>query len=175
MPAMFVLNGEVELTGVGGVRRVNINDFYTGYRTNVMRTEELITGVVIPLPKAGEHFKIYKVSKRKDLDLSTFMAAIWMKAAGGVIADARIAFGGVAATIVRMPRTEGALIGQKMSEATFRAAGLVARGEIQPISDVRGAADYRLQLAENIFPKFYADVGPQGAVNGDAVVNGVTG
>jgi xanthine dehydrogenase small subunit len=42
-----------------------------------------------------------------------------------------------------------------MSEETMRAAGDVAISEITPISDVRGAADYRYQLTRNILLKFY--------------------
>ncbi len=68
MPAMFVLNAEIELTGAGGSRRVNINDFYPirGYRKTVMAADELITSVRIPLPAMGEIFKLYKGDFRKE-------------------------------------------------------------------------------------------------------------
>lgn len=158
MPALFVLNADIELTGVAGSRHVNINDFYIGYKQTVATQDELITRVFIPLPRSGELFKLYKVSKRKDLDISTFAAAIWMTIdAQRRITDARIAFGGVAATIVRMPLTEMALTGQLISEQLFDDAATVAISEIKPISDVRGSADYRSRLAGNILRKFFAE------------------
>jgi len=159
MPALLVLNAEVELAAPAGTRRVNINDFYTGYRKNVLQSDELILRIRIPLPAAPhEVLKVYKVSKRKDLDISTFTAAIWMRHAERRIDDVRIAYGGVAPTILRLPRTEESLRGKPLDEASFQRAGVVARGEIKPISDVRGAAEYRLRLAENILPKFFADL-----------------
>src|SRR5207248_10424928 len=101
LPALYVLNGEVELTGSTGVRRININNFYTGYKRTVMAADELITAVRIPRPRDGEIFRLYKVSKRFDVDISTFTAAISMKLDGSTIADVRIACGGVGPNILR--------------------------------------------------------------------------
>jgi xanthine dehydrogenase small subunit len=158
MPALYVLNGEIELTGRSGSRRVNINDFYTGYRKTVMASDELITRVIIPLHGAGEDFRLYKVSKRHDLDISTFTAAFWMRRENGVIADLRIAYGGCGPNIYRLRKTEQALIGKPFSEAEIDAAAEIARTEVTPISDVRGDAEYRFTLAENMLRKFHADI-----------------
>jgi xanthine dehydrogenase small subunit len=158
MPALFVLNAEIELVGVAGSRRVNINDFYTGYKRNVMAGDELIAAVHLPLPRPGEVLKLYKISKRKDLDISTFTAAFWMCTDGDRIADIRIAYGGVAPVVMRLPATEAALRGAAMDESTFDAAADIAAGEVRPISDVRGAAGYRQQLAGNVLRKFYFDI-----------------
>jgi CO/xanthine dehydrogenase FAD-binding subunit len=61
----------------------------------------------------------------------------------------------VAPTVIRLPRTEAFLQGKSATLDTFEHAGRVARDEIKPISDVRGSAEYRLQLAENILAKFW--------------------
>jgi xanthine dehydrogenase small subunit len=157
MPALYVLNGEVELTGRSGARRVNINEFYTGYRKTVMSADELITRVFMPLPKGDEVLRLYKVSKRHDLDISTFTAAIWMRRENGVVGEIRIAYGGCGPNIIRLRKTEWALAGKPFNEAEIDSAAEIARGEITPISDVRGDAEYRFQLAENILRKFYFD------------------
>jgi xanthine dehydrogenase small subunit len=172
MPALFVLNAEVELAGPAATRRVNINSFYTGYRKSVLKTDELIVGVRIPLPAKTDLFKIYKISRRKDLDISTFTAAFWTQLANNTIADIRIAYGGVGPVILRLPKTEAFLKTAPFAEESFRAAGPIARSEITPLSDVRGEADYRLQLAENILLKFFAETStraniPALASNGD--------
>lgn len=164
LPPLCVLNAEIELTGPAGVRRVNLNDFYTGYRASVMKSDELITRVVIPRPKAGEVLKLYKVSKRKDLDISTISMAVWLKQDGGTIADIRIAFGGVAATVLRAKTTEAALIGQPFTEATFDGVRDIVLSEITPISDVRGSADYRNLVGGNLLRRMYAELTP--AVSG---------
>jgi xanthine dehydrogenase small subunit len=158
MPALMVLNALVELTGRSGARRVNMNDFYTGYRKTVMAGDELITRVIIPLPAARDDFKLYKISKRHDLDISSFTAAFWMRRENGVVADLRIAYGGVGPVIYRLRKTEAALIGKPFTEAEVEAVTEIARSEITPISDVRGDAEYRFLLAENILRKFYCDM-----------------
>jgi len=150
---------EIELTGVNGARRVNINDFYKGYRTIVASPDELITRVLIPLPAPGEIFKLYKISRRKDLDISAFTAAIWIKRNGGeIIDDVRIAFGGVGPVILRLKKTEEYLRGNALTAASVAEAGRIARTEITPITDVRGSAEYRSQLGENILRKFYVEL-----------------
>jgi xanthine dehydrogenase small subunit len=158
MPALFVLNAQIELSGANGSRRVNINDFYTGYKKTVASADELITRVSIPRLRSGEVLRLFKVSKRQDLDISTFSAAIWLKLSGRSIQDVRIAYGGVAPTIVRLLRTEAHMKGSNISAETFDSAGKVALSEISPISDVRGSATYRNLLASNILRKLYYDL-----------------
>jgi len=172
IPGLMVLNAEVELAGPQGSRRVNLNDFYVGYRKTAMRPDELLVAVHTPLTwyNDDEVLACYKISKRRDLDISSFTAAVWMKADGDAIGAVRIAYGGVAATVVRLPQTEAALVGQPLGEATWRNAGRIARSEIKPISDVRGSAEYRSTLAANILVKFGREYGrPKAAVtNGHA-------
>jgi xanthine dehydrogenase small subunit len=164
MPGLFVLNAEIELTAPEGSRRINMNDFYTGYRQTVMKPDELITRVFMPLPQTSNNqpqttaFRIYKISKRHDLDISTFTAAFWMKLEANVISDIRIAYGGVGPIIFRLLKTEQALKGKPFTEAEIESAIEIALTEITPISDVRGSRDYRLTLAANILRKFHADV-----------------
>src|SRR5688572_4763210 len=96
LPALYVLDAEIELAGRAGTRRVNINEFFTGYRKTVMAADEIIVRVHVPLPRAGDVFKLYKVSKRWDLDISSFMAAVWARVSNdNTIDEIRIAYGGV--------------------------------------------------------------------------------
>jgi len=158
IPALFVLEAQLELAGPQARRWVNINQFYSGYRQTVLGAGEIVASVRIPLLAAGDFYKLYKVSKRKDLDISGFGAAFWMRRSGRSITDIRIAYGGVGPTVLRLPRTEQLLRGRVGSLELFEQAGVVAREEISPISDVRGSADYRRTLAGNILLRFWHDL-----------------
>ncbi|MGH7179230.1 MAG: molybdopterin cofactor-binding domain-containing protein, partial [Tepidisphaeraceae bacterium] len=158
MPALFVLHAEVELSGSAGTRRINITDFYTGYKRTVATSDELLTQVLIPLPAPGDIFKLYKVSKRKDLDISAFTAALWMRRDGEIVREARIAFGGVGPNIIRMRKTEQFFLGKPLTPEVMSQAGVIAATEIAPISDVRGSAAFRSQLGRNVFHKLYAEL-----------------
>jgi len=153
LPYLFVSGAELELNG--GARRVAVPDFYLGYKKFDLKADEIITRVRVPIVR--DKLKLYKVSRRKDLDISAFTAAIRLRTTDGHINAATIAYGGVAPTVVRLPRTEAFLAGKPLALGTFEEAGRIARGEVAPISDVRGSADYRAQLAENILPKLWYD------------------
>ena len=155
LPFLYVTEARVELSGTAGVRMVPIADFYKGYKTLDLKADEIITRIIIPLPSKADTLRLHKVSKRSHLDISSFTAAMLMVRSGDCIGSIRIAFGGVGPMVVRLPRTESFLTGKPFTLATLEAAGLVAREEITPISDVRGSRDFRLQLAENVLRKFY--------------------
>jgi xanthine dehydrogenase small subunit len=157
LPFLCALEAELELLGRAGIRRVKINAFYKNYKVKDLAPDEIITRVFVPLPAADELLRLYKVSRRQDLDIATFGAAIRLRHAGTLITRAYVAYSGVAPTVVRLAATETFLQGKQLVESTFREAGRVARGEIQPISDVRGSRDFRLLLAENIMLRFYSD------------------
>ena len=142
LPVLAAMDAVVVLKSATATTRVLFTEFYTGYRRSVLAADELIRSVVVPLPQRDELFATYKVSKRRDLDISSFAAAIWMHVEEGIIRAARIALGGVAPTIVRLLRTEAYLSEQRLCDSTLRAAGKVAREEITPISDVRCATSW---------------------------------
>jgi len=151
LPYLFVAGTVLELNN--GTRSVPIDRFYLGYRKFDLQPDEIITRVRIGIVR--DTLKLYKVSRRKDLDISAFTAAIRLAMTGDRIDRAGIAYGGVAPTVIRLPRTEAFLAGKTATLDTFEHAGRIARDEIKPISDVRGSAGYRLQLAENIMAKFW--------------------
>lgn len=159
LPFLFVMDAEIELVGENGSRHVNINRLYQGYKQLDMQRDELIARIHIPLPVAGDVLKLFKVSRRRNLDISTFTAAFLLKQDAGKIKDARIAYGGVGPVVLRLPKTESFLQGKALGELkTFTDAGPIACEEITPISDVRGSADFRYQLAANILEKLYYEL-----------------
>lgn len=157
LPFLFVCDAELEFASAGGTRTVPITNFYHGYKQFDMQSGELLSRIRIPLPEPSDLLRLFKVSRRRDLDISTFTAAIWMRLDGDKIADVRIAIGACGPTVIRARRTEDFLRGQLFDEETMRAAGDIVVSEISPISDVRGSADFRLQLARNVLVKFYLE------------------
>ena len=143
LPFLFASEAVVELDSARGRRTVPIADFYLGYKRLDLAPDELLAAVVVPLPAADELLRLLKVSRRRDLDISTFTAALWMRRAGDPerarIESARLALGGVGPTVVRAPGAEALLAGAPFELASFRAAGERAAAEIMPISDVRGS------------------------------------
>jgi xanthine dehydrogenase small subunit len=155
LPFLFVMDAVLELASADGTRSVPITEFYKGYKKFDLRPGELIRRVRVPLPTGDDILKLYKVSRRRDLDISTFTAGFRLRLEGEIIVDAAVAFGAVGPVVIRARQTEAFLRGRTLDEETMRQAGDVAVSEITPISDVRGAADYRYQLTRNVLLKLY--------------------
>ena len=112
LPVLLALHAIVTVTGPRGEHAIPINDFFTGYRTTACDADELITAVHIPLPPAGTDVQSCKVSRRKDLDISTVTGALRLRTgADGSVEEIVLAYGGMAATPKRAVATERFLAG----------------------------------------------------------------
>jgi xanthine dehydrogenase small subunit len=165
MPLLIALGASVVLmrwkkTKTGGEvahRELRLEDLYTGYRSNVMRPDELLCWIKVPKPTAGERSTVYKISKRFDDDISAVCLALNLHIGQGVVRSASIGAGGVAATPVRARQTEAALLGQPWTEDTVMHAMDTLRAEFQPISDMRASAAYRHTVLGNLLRRFWLE------------------
>jgi xanthine dehydrogenase molybdopterin binding subunit/xanthine dehydrogenase small subunit len=156
-PLLLSLDASLVLASAGGKRTVPLADFFTGYRKTLLDPGEVILEIVIPRgAPAGltRRSDFFKVSKRRELDISIVAAAFSVDTDGsGVVRRARLAYGGVAATPVRARRAEAALEGRTIAEAAPAVAAILG-GEFTPIDDARGGAVYRKGLIVSLWEKF---------------------
>ena len=101
----------------------------------------------IPLPLAPLT-AFHKIAKRRFDDISSVAVAFALDVRDGVVTDAAIGLGGVAATPVRATATEAALVGRPWNADTVREAAAVLRGEGTPIDDHRASAAFRVAMLE---------------------------
>ncbi len=158
MPLLIALRASVVLMSVRGSRELPLEDFYTGYRKNLMAADEVLAYVHVPRPQAGEHLRAYKISKRLEDDISAVCLVINLQIQDGLITQASIGAGGVAATPARARQTEAALQGQPWAHASLSQAKTTLRGEFQPISDMRASAAYRTQVLGNLLERFWQEI-----------------
>jgi xanthine dehydrogenase small subunit len=115
--------------------------------------------VRVPLPREGRVVACYKVSKRFDQDISAVCGAFAVEVERGHVAFVRVAFGGMAATPIRVPACEQALLGRPWTRATVAQAVRVLDAALTPLSDFRGSAAYRRLVAGNLLRKFQLETG----------------
>jgi xanthine dehydrogenase molybdopterin binding subunit/xanthine dehydrogenase small subunit len=157
-PVLLALDAKVVLACAAGERILPIEEFFVSYRKTALQPGEILKTVIIPRfgPNESIRRKFYKVSKRREMDISTVAACFAVRFTdSGTIVHARLAFGGVAAMPLRAHETERALIGKRAEN--FKEVLPVLEGEFTPISDVRGSATYRQQLITNLLRKFFSD------------------
>jgi xanthine dehydrogenase small subunit len=156
-PLLLALDASVHVAGPSGRRTMPLAAFFTGYRRTALRTGEMLTGVAIPRP-FPEFVRFYKVAKRRLDDISTVAAAMAVdRDSSGRVRRARFAFGGVAATPVRVEEAERALVGETWNEgAVERVQGFLDR-TLTPMSDHRGSKTYRLEVSKSLVEKFWSE------------------
>ncbi|MCK6545376.1 xanthine dehydrogenase small subunit [Myxococcota bacterium] len=155
-PVFLALDATCVLLSRDGERRVPIRDFFVAYRKTALRPKEILAKVEVPHPAPGARLASYKVSKRRELDISTVSASFAIITGDdGRVVRARLAYGGMAATPARASATEAALEGQPWTEETVRAATARLAEDFTPISDHRGSAWYRAALAKNLLVGFF--------------------
>lgn len=155
LPLLIALRARVRLQSETGERVVGIEDFITGYRRTQLQQDELITAVEIQKPRAGSIVKSYKVSKRKDLDISSVSGGFCLFTENGSVNEIILAFGGMADRPVRALNTEKYLAGKSWNEMVVKTAMDLLEKEFTPLSDARAAAEYRNLVARNLLLKFF--------------------
>ena len=161
MPLLIALHARIVLASQRGQREMALEDFYTGYRQNLLAPDEVLAFIKLPLPAAAPAaqplLRAYKISKRYDDDISAVCLALHLQLADGVVQAISIGAGGVAATPVRAVQTEAALLGQPWTEANVQAAMATLRAEFEPISDMRASSGYRREVLGNLLQRFWLE------------------
>jgi xanthine dehydrogenase small subunit len=155
MPNLIALGAEIELRHGARERCVPLDQFYLGYRKKDLRPGEFIVGVRVPAAKPGRLFSSYKLAKRLEQDISAVCGALLVELEGDRVVEARLAFGGMAATPARARNAETALIGQTWDEAAIDSAILALASDFTPLTDARATGAYRLQTAGNMLRRFF--------------------
>ena len=157
MPLLIALGAHVVLMSVRGHRHMPLEQFYTGYRQNVLAADEVLAWIKVPKPTPDEFVRIYKISKRFDDDISAICLGLKLEINGGIVTKVSIGVGGVAATPVRAIKTEAYCLGKNWSKATVDHLKTVLRAEFSPISDMRASNVYRTQLLGHLLERFWLE------------------
>ncbi|MDP6932422.1 MAG: xanthine dehydrogenase small subunit [Myxococcota bacterium] len=155
-PVFLALGATAVFRSREGERRVSMDDFFLAYRKIALEPGEILAGVEVPRPGPTTRLAAYKVSKRRELDISAVCAAFAVRVDdAGIVRQARLAYGGMAATTCRATRTEQALEGGAWTEDAIGNASEQLAIDFTPLDDHRGSAWYRNTLARNLLLGFF--------------------
>ena len=171
-PVLLSLDATLRLASASGSRVLPLADFFKGYRQTDLQSGEVIVSILIPKaisPGAVRRLsQSYKIGKRGTDDISIVAAAFTIDLGDrNQILQARLAYGGVAATPIRAIAVEQFLIGKPWTIATVQQAKALLSEAFTPLTDLRGSADYRQRLIVNLFEKFFVESGADSDVVSD--------
>ena len=153
-PILLALDATVHIAGAAGRRSLPVASFFTGYRKTALASGEIITAVEIPKPLPA-FVRFYKIAKRRLDDISTVAAAMALDVgAHGAVRRAGFAFGGVAATPIRVAEAETAVVDQVWNDAAVERVQSILERVLTPMSDHRGSKEYRLAVSKSLVEKF---------------------
>lgn len=158
IPFLMVSEAVLVLKNASGTREVNICNFYLGYKQIDLKPDEIVVAVKIPRLNADQKLRLYKVSIRKDMDISaaTFAGIVELK--NNKIVSAKFALGGVAATVIRLGLIESKIVGKEFTKVEFESIAKEIPNIISPLSDLRASKEYRLKVVQNYFLKFHNEI-----------------
>ncbi len=148
VPPLVVLQAQVRMSSQGGERRLPLEQLFTGPGTTVVRPDEIVVSVEVPLPEPGTGSAYARHSTRAAMDLAAagVAVALTLEDDNETCRRAHIALGAVAPTPIRASQAEDILSGQALTPALVAEAARVASTEARPISDVRASAEFRQEI-----------------------------
>ena len=156
-PCLIAAGATLHLRRGPNRRSLAVEDFFIDYGKQDLRPGEFVERITLPYPAPDAWFRAYKISKRFDQDISAVLGAFNLTHEDGVITQARVAYGGLAAVPRRAPAVEAALTGAPWTEATVARAMAAVAEDFTPIDDLRASADYRLRVAKNLLMRLYIE------------------
>jgi carbon-monoxide dehydrogenase medium subunit len=142
------LDASCVIRGSAGERVVTMAEFYRGPYETAVADNEMLVEVRIPV-RAGGSSAYEKVERRAgDWAVVSCGAAVWMD--GGVISDARVGLAAVGPNTTGIPAISEALRGKTPSEELYEQAGAIASQSCSPQTDMRGSAEYKRHLADEL-------------------------
>lgn len=144
LPPLLVLDASVRLQRKGDERVVPLREFFVGPGKTVMKPDEVLTEVLVPVPTGSVGSSFYKLAVRRYMDIAIVnVAAMLTVDENGTIIDVRIALGSVAPTPIRAYEAEERLKGNPLDNGLLDEAAKLAQAATSPITDQRGSAEYR--------------------------------
>jgi carbon-monoxide dehydrogenase medium subunit len=143
---LIVHNAELVVQSVDYTNILPIEDLFVGPKINCLEPRELVTEIRIPKPPENSSSAYKRIGRRQAFTLSVVSAAVYLQVEDNLCLDAGVAFGSVDMTPLRVPDAEDLLKGKELIGENIMDVSEVVRDHVKPITDVRGTAEYRLDM-----------------------------
>ncbi len=158
VPALLVMNAELQLISSQSFRRYPLCNFFRGPGETILQPGEIITRVFVPIPRLNTIQFYRRIAARKVHACAKASVAMVAINTRGVLTQVRIAFGAVAPTVIQGNKTAQIIEGQRLSQAIINSAVEMSMSEVQPIDDIRSTAEYRRAMIGELLRQGLSEV-----------------
>ena len=148
---LMAMDAQVVLRSTKGERVVPLKEFYLGVRKTVLRSDEMLVDIKFPAMSTNQHGMFMKLGLRRAQAISVVNVAVILDTEdkgnrNPFVKEASITLGAVAPTIIRALNAENNIRSEYLSESVIQNTAKLAMESAQPITDVRGSAEYRREM-----------------------------
>lgn len=161
-PLLIALGATLTMRCGEEKRSLPIEDFFIDYGKQDRQPGDFVEAIQIPGVPGGDILKAYKISKRRDEDISAVAAAFRLRIEDGIVAEAIFAYGGMAGIPKRASEVERLVIGKPWTEETIAGALKGIDADFTPLTDWRASSAYRSLVAKNLLRRFYLETAGEG-------------
>ena len=154
-PVLIALGAKIIINGES-IKEILLKDFFKSYRKTVLKNNEIIKEIIIPIKKKS-FLKCYKISKRIEDDISSIFMAISGSINNNLFNEIKIVCGGMAATPSMALKTQKFLLNKEFTQKNINEAKKIILSDFQPLSDMRASAKYRSLISQNLLDRFYLE------------------
>ena len=158
---LLALNADLVLQAENNNLKVPLREFFRDYKKIAKKPGEILTEIIISIPGLATKFNWEKVSKRQYLDCAAVNSAITIRCVENTIREISISMGGVAPIPLFLKQTSNYLIGKQLTQKAIAGAFPILQGEISPISDIHGSANYKRLLARQLLIAHFSKLFPE--------------
>ena len=148
VPALIAANAKVVISGPKGKRTIPVEQVPVSPGRTSLKKGEIIESILLPKRPSNSGDAYLRFIPRTEMDIAVVSAGINLELdSKGVIKNARVSLGAVAATVLLVPAAAKALIGSKLDDAALEKLAAACSAACKPIDDKRGTIEFRTKVA----------------------------
>jgi len=152
LPSLIAYKAQFKLVSSREETIIPAEAFFIGPKKTILRADQLLSEIILPLPEKNTYGSWIKIGKRKALIIATITLAlvVRMDKDNEIIQNASVCLGSVAPTPLEIKEIKEKMIGKKFKQLDFNQLGGMVEDKISPIDDIRGTREYRKDVAKEI-------------------------
>jgi len=152
LPALIAYKAQFKLVSHKEESIVSAEGFFLGPKKTILKPEQLLSKIIIPIPEQNTYSSWIKIGKRKALIVATVSLALVLKMSedNKIIKEVKVCLGSVAPTPFEIMEIREKMVGRQFNQLDFNELGQLVEDRISPIDDIRGTKEYRQDVTKNI-------------------------
>lgn len=152
LPALIAYRAQFKLLFDKKEVLIPAENFFIGPKKTILKPEQLLSKIIIPIPEQNTYSSWIKIGKRKALMVATVSLALVISMAedNKIIKEVKVCLGSVAPTPFEIMEIREKMIGRQFNQLDFNELGQLVEDRISPIDDIRGTKEYRQDVTKNI-------------------------